>query len=100
MHISQVALDGLAQRSSYCFVADIDELLKDHFRPGETALRDRYPEAEFYVRCWLPGYSKDGKTALVRMTFAPTPHGASATFLLERNESGWHVVNRNFSYYT
>ena len=46
----------------------------------------RFPDARGYVETHLPGYSRDGATALVVFTFGPTPHGATGCYLLGKME--------------
>jgi hypothetical protein len=58
-----------------------------------------YPDAKAYAIVFLPGYSKDGRTAVVQFDFGPTPHGASATYLLVRTEGGWTVTQSALVYY-
>jgi len=58
-----------------------------------------HPGAKAYAHVWLPGYSADGRTAVVRFLFGPTPHGASATYLLTRDDGGWAVRKWTFVYY-
>jgi len=65
---------------------------------GET-LEGKFPEARAYVRMWLPAYSAEGTSALVRFAFSPTPHGACGTYFLERKKGSWTVLWRNFAYY-
>lgn len=73
-------------------VADIEKV------PPEFNARE-YSEAKAYAHVWLPGYSKDGSTAVVRLSFGPTPHGATATYLLTKTDSAWKVTKWAFAYY-
>jgi hypothetical protein len=52
-----------------------------------------------YAIAWLPAYSEDAKTALVRVYFGPTPHGATATYLLVRQNGEWTIKWRRTAYY-
>jgi hypothetical protein len=52
----------------------------------------KYPEARGYVEAWLPGYSKDRQTAVLRLWYGPTSHGATATYLLVKKGGRWTVV--------
>ena len=56
-------------------------------------------QARPYVSFWLPAYSEDGITALVRFGFGPTAHGACGTYFLEKKGSAWKVLWRKLSYY-
>lgn len=58
-----------------------------------------YAEVKGYANVWLPGYSKDGKTAVVRFWFDPTGHGATATYLLMEKDGVWKVSKWAFAYY-
>jgi hypothetical protein len=57
------------------------------------------------IEFWLPGYSADRRTALVRFAVAPSPHGATGTYLLRRNhdctssQPCWSVVWRKLAFY-
>jgi hypothetical protein len=58
-----------------------------------------YPDVRAMAVLWLPAYSADGRTAVVRFSFGPTPHGATATYLLARGVGGWRVTRWAFAYY-
>jgi hypothetical protein len=58
-----------------------------------------HPEARAWVSLWRPGYTRDGKQAVVRFMFGPTPHGAAATYLLEFRGNEWHVLHHALSYF-
>lgn len=58
-----------------------------------------HPDVRAYITLWPPGFTKDGKRALVRFLFGPTPHGASAVYLLELRDGLRHVVHHDISYY-
>lgn len=60
---------------------------------------EAYPDARCHIRLWPPGYTKDRRHAVVRFLFGPTPHGASAVYLLELRDGLWHVVQYDLSYY-
>lgn len=62
-------------------------------------LKKTYPKAEVVIETYLPGYSKDGNQAAIRFMFEPTPHGASATFLLTKKQEKWEVQWRSIAYY-
>jgi hypothetical protein len=77
-------------------VADLRKL------PFELPGRDppkEYEEAKAYADVWLPAYSSDGTTAVFRFSFGPTPHGATATYLLSKRDGIWRVSKWAFSYY-
>jgi hypothetical protein len=84
---------------------DLDALSKDdpehpHWEfTLEFNVEKKYPDAKNYVWLWAPGYSSDGKTAIVRLSFGPTAHGATATYLLVKEEGKWKVRQRRISLY-
>jgi hypothetical protein len=47
-----------------------------------------------YVIAWLPGYSKDGNTAVFRAYCGPSAHGATLTYKLAKKDGKWMVVWR------
>jgi len=59
----------------------------------------RFPNAKAYVDAWLPAYSNDGTTALVRFWFGPTPHGAAGTYMLVEEGGRWKVLWRSLAYF-
>ena len=63
------------------------------------AFETRFPNAKAYVETWLPAYSKDGTTALVRFWFGPTPHGAAGTYMLLKEDGQWKVQWRSLAYF-
>ena len=96
-------LDGLAPTAPNVVVADLDKL-----PPGDSlglrgpyeTFATTYPQAKGYVNAWLPGYSTNGRRAVVRFLCGPTPHGASATCLLEKDAGGrWNVLWCDFAVY-
>jgi hypothetical protein len=93
-NLCTVSLDKLAFEKEV-LPADLDKALASYdWRPPE-----KYPDARAYVRVWLPAYSKDGQTAVVRLMVGPTPHGATATYLLTRGKSGWTVTKWKIAFY-
>ncbi|MHA3774895.1 hypothetical protein ACXR0O_25530 [Verrucomicrobiota bacterium sgz303538] len=64
-----------------------------------SAFSKHHPDVKASITLWPPGFSKDGKRVLVRFLFGPTPHGASAVYLLESKDGLWHVVHYKISYY-
>lgn len=68
--------------------------------PGNSLeFSKRHPQAKCYIVLWPPGYTRDRSRAVVRFLFGPTPHGASAVYLLELRDGEWHVVRHSVSYY-
>jgi hypothetical protein len=64
-----------------------------------AAIREKHRNAQACVFLWLPGYSRDKSQAVVRFTFGPTPHGATATYLLQKEEGKWKIRNFRIAYY-
>jgi hypothetical protein len=50
------------------------------------------PEIAHLVTAYNPGYTGDGKTALVRLDFNWSVHSAYVTYLVQKREEGWYVV--------
>jgi hypothetical protein len=50
---------------------------------------------------FAPGYSKDGRCAVVNLAFpwSGRMHSGEVTYVLERTDRGWKVLLRNFIYY-
>jgi hypothetical protein len=72
--------------------------------PEAGAIDYRYrifdlPHASHYVIAWLPGYSKDGNTAVFRAFFGPTMHGATLNYKLAKKDGKWTVVWRFVALY-
>jgi hypothetical protein len=82
----------------HVIVCDVDKLLE-----GVTGiavfdkLRKEYPAAWAYVRVNMPGYSKDGKSAVVLVEGGPNGgHGASWVYMLTKKGKPWEVQWRHF----
>lgn len=80
-------LQSLAARTSgRILIDDVSDWL------SASEFRARHPQARAYVEPWLPGYSSDGKTAVVRMWIGPPREKASiATYFLARESNGWRI---------
>jgi len=55
--------------------------------------------ARCLVQFWRPGVSADGKRAIVRFRYGPSPHGAVGTYVLQYTDSGWRICASTISYY-
>ena len=88
---------------------EIDTLRKPGFvlidLTDEPTLEQRFPKefekkfaAAGYVKLWLPAYNADHDRALMHLVFGFTPHGASATFLLRKEQGRWVVELRDIAY--
>jgi hypothetical protein len=91
--MSRCAFDDSRVASS-----DLKRILEHDSEFGHVFFSE-YPTAKGYAFAWLPGYSKDGCTAIVRFLVGPTAHGATATYLLRKEGDGWAVKWRFMSYY-
>lgn len=98
-------LDGWKPSSPHVVVTDLTRFRGSNARwdkpfEFEEALLKVHPDAKAYTWASLPGYTADGSTALVRVSFGPTAHGAMATYLLRKDASGtWTVTWRKRAYY-
>jgi len=79
-------------------ISDLNATMKKAKYPL-SAFEDTYPQARGWARIRLPGYTRNGATAVVRLTVGPTPHGATATYLLKRQADGWSVIWRVYTPY-
>ena len=61
--------------------------------------RKAYPNACGWVEAYLPGYSKDGRTAVVRALVGPWTHAASVTAVLEKSGEKWNVKWHHIAFY-
>jgi len=50
------------------------------------------PQIAHLVTAYNPGYTRDGRTALVRLNFNWSIHSAYVTYLVKKLEKGWSVV--------
>lgn len=60
---------------------------------------ESYPESRCWVEAWIPGYTKDGKTALVRARIGPSPKGATVTGILKLEGAKWVVAWHRYAVY-
>jgi len=63
----------------------------------EDAFWDDFPHARCYVEVHLPGYSSDGRTALLSFFLGPAPGGLLGYYLLKIVHGHWEVVWRSVS---
>ena len=66
---------------------------------GKT-FEDVFPNARGWVSAWVPGFSKDGRTAIVRAQVGPSVHRATLTAILKQLSGKWSVVWRKYSVYS
>jgi hypothetical protein len=91
----RVSLSDFKPKSSKVLVEDLSGV--DLQFGGDFG--KKYPYAKGCAEAWLPGFSDDGNTAVVRFFFGPTPHGATATCLLIKEDGCWKVKWRKTAYY-
>ena len=65
----------------------------------DEAFEKSFPGAKAYAGFWLPAYSEDRATALVRFGFGPTPHGACGTYFLEKKGGSWKILWSKLSFF-
>jgi len=59
----------------------------------------QFPKARGFVESSLPGYSRDGSTAVVLFSFGQTPHGAIGHYLLSKKYGHWEIDDRLLGYF-
>jgi hypothetical protein len=67
--------------------------------PSDELFAARHPDAKAWVEAYLPAFSADGKTALVRAFVGPAAHAATATYLLELGNGRWTVQWKELAFY-
>ena len=72
--------------------SDAVDDFSDYARHVRASLSPEAPKA--WVSVWLPGFSKDGRTAVVCFSYEPTAHGSLALYLLRKRPDGKWVVDR------
>ncbi len=76
---------------------DLEEFFvaADQLEDGYERLLRGPPECDGFVRISKPGFSDDGRQALVDVSKQSGPEdGNGAVYLLERTENGWRVVEQ------
>ncbi len=84
-----VPLAELKFRSRQIVIDDLNRLGWDAFR--------KYPDGVAFVRVSLPGYSRDGKIALVAVSIAFDQHGSGENFALVLSNGEWRVAGSYLS---
>jgi hypothetical protein len=79
-----VPLAEFTLQSRQIVIDDLNQL-------GLDAL-EKYPDGQTFVRVSLPGYSEDGKIALVAVSIAFDQHGSGEVFALELSNEKWRVA--------
>ena len=73
-----------------------DARVKVETQPRPTTIGSIY---ERPIHTWSPGYTRDGRYAVVFLSIPWSMHHADGTYLLERDGNGWKVLLRQFVYY-
>ena len=73
--------------------------IQDNEKDWEEPLHIRATDVRTIVRISVPGYSPDGKWALVKLYFRWSGwHRADAVYLLRHTSSGWTIAAQDFLY--
>jgi len=72
---------------------------RELFESERVLFEKAYPTARGYAKAFLPGYSQDGSHAVVRALVGPSPHGGTATVLLQRIAGTWVVKWYDIAWY-
>jgi len=67
-------------------VTDLTETWKQR-----NSFRETHPKARGWLEAYLPGYSADGNSAVVRAAVGPWAHAAMLTAVLEKSGDKWVV---------
>jgi hypothetical protein len=58
-----------------------------------------FPEARGWVEAWVPGFSKDRRTAVIRARVGPTEKPAMLTAIMKQDRGKWVVLWRRYCLY-
>jgi len=64
-----------------------EKFMEDEVYPKARRLKD----AGYVVVRLMPGYSKDGKSAVLKVRVGPSAHGAATTFFFVKSTGGWQI---------
>jgi hypothetical protein len=82
-------------------VIDMDRLFEE--APGaltaDLKFREQHSDAWGYVWASRPGYSEDGRSAVVTFHGDPPPHGSDWVYMLAREGRRWEVQWRHHHYH-
>lgn len=95
-----VQVSELGDEGEGILVGDIQALAKRARLSGDRdafarEFRKAHPEAGRWVSAYLPGYSNDGRTAVVVLAGGPSPHGLTWVYRLVLVEGRWCVAWRH-----
>ena len=88
------SLADLKPANPNIIVHDLDRILDEDL----NATRRKYPNAWDHVWVYLPGYSKDGRSAIVVFELRGG-HGGNWVYMLGKAERRWNVVWRHLHFY-
>jgi hypothetical protein len=95
-----ISLAGYKSPSRGILLEDLGARISREGLPKEKAYNlyrfqnTSLPNVSRFVIAYLPGYSKDGNTAIFRAYFGPTAHGATLTYKVAKKDGKWTVVWR------
>jgi hypothetical protein len=78
-----IPLEEFRFRDARMIIDQLDRLRQDAL--------DKYPDGVGFVQVSLPGYSRDGKHALVAITGVLSNHHSGVVFALDRSSGEWRV---------
>jgi hypothetical protein len=79
-------------------VEDLDQMLEEpdgFLKDALGAIRKKYPNTWGYVWAYPPGYSKDGKSAVMIFDAPGGRHGGDWVYMLSKKGKRWEVVWRH-----
>jgi hypothetical protein len=91
------SLASFKSTSPKILVGDLSEVPEGD--DWQEEFEKRFPDAKGYIKAWLPGYSRDGRTAVLRFRVGPTPHGAVGTYFFEKSNGLWKVKWKHIIYF-
>jgi hypothetical protein len=68
-------------------------------KASHPAFREAYPDGRAWIEAYLPGFSRDGLTAVVRAGVGPSEYGAMLTAVLEKQDNRWFVKWYHIAWY-
>ena len=101
-----VRLDPNARQISYENLQFPAGILVGNVFPGPEStfvgktFEEVFPHARGWLEAYVPGYSKDGKTAVVRGRVGPVEKKAMFTAILEQRAGKWMVTWRRYCVYS
>lgn len=93
---ASVSIDNAGPKNSAILVEKVSRELQQMLEVPDH-LSGRMPRGVVSVS--LPGYSKDGNSAVICIGFVWSKHGASGVFYLDRFDGAWRIKSRWFEYY-